>query len=367
MIRSFTLDTLPTPALVIDGAVVRRNAQRMAAYVQAHGLKLRPHSKTHKSLRVARLQLDAGAGGLTVAKLGEAEVMAEVTRDLLLAYPALDPWRAQHLADLAHRVTLRVGVDSAQAVDALASAARAAGSTVHILVDLDVGMHRTGVQSPAAALELAQHVERTPGVQLCGLMCYPGHVHQPTGDQAEPLAKVSALLQETIDLWGRQGLPAAIVSGGSTPSGYQSHLVSQYTEIRPGTYIYNDTNTVRGGYCTPGDCAARILCTVVSNAVPNQVVLDAGTKTLTSDLCGWARDSGHGMILEYPAAKIFKLSEEHGQVDVSQCERRPALGERVTVIPNHICPCVNLQDAVWWTENGAPPERMPIEGRGKIV
>lgn len=363
----FTLDTVPTPALVIDGAVVARNARRMAEFVRAHGLKLRPHSKTHKSLRVAGIQLDQGAIGMTVAKLGEAEVMAQVTGDLLLAYPALDPWRTEHLAELALRVTLRIGVDSALAVDALATAARKAGSTIHILVDLDVGMHRTGVQSPAAALELGQHVERSAGVQLAGIMCYPGHVHQAAGDQSEPLAKVAALLQETIDLWTRHGLAATIVSGGSTPSGYQSHLVPQYTEIRPGTYIYNDTNTVRGGYCQIEDCAARFVCTVVSNAVPNQVVLDAGTKTLTSDLCGWARESGHGMIVEYPAAKITKLSEEHGQVDVSQCDRRPALGERVTVIPNHICPCVNLQDAAWWTENGSPPERLPIEGRGKIV
>ncbi len=363
----FTINTIPTPAMVLDGAVVRRNASRMAVYAQSHGLKLRPHTKTHKSLRVAKTQLQEGAIGLTVAKLGEAEVMAEVCEDLLLAYPALDPWRSQNLALLARRVTLRVGVDSAQAVDALADAARSAGTVIQILVDLDVGMGRTGVQSAQAALELAQHVERTGGVQLSGLMFYPGHVVIAANQQAEPLAKVAARLQETIDLWRKHGLVATIVSGGSTPSGFQSHLIPQLTEIRPGTYIYNDSNTMRGGYCTLQDCAARIICTVVSNAVPNQVVLDAGTKTLTSDLCAWARESGHGYIVEYPDAKIAKLSEEHGQVDVSKCDRRPALGERVTVIPNHICPCINLQDAAWWTEDGNLPERITIEGRGKIV
>ena len=364
---TFTLETLPTPAMVVDGAVVRRNASRLAAYAHAHGLKLRPHTKTHKSLRVARLQMQEGAIGLTVAKLGEAEIMAEACDDLLLAYPALDPWRTKHLGLLARRVTLKVGVDSAQAVDALADSARGAGTVIQILVDLDVGMGRTGVQSPQAALELAQHVERTEGVRLGGLMFYPGHVVSAANQQSEPLTKVATRLHETVELWRKHGLAATVVSGGSTPSAYQSHLVPQLTEIRPGTYIYNDSNTVRGGYCTLQDCAARIICTVVSNAVPNQVVLDAGTKTLTSDLCAWARDSGHGYIVEYPDAKIFKLSEEHGQVDVSKCDRRPALGERVTVIPNHICPCVNLQDAVWWTEDGQPPERLPIEGRGKIV
>ena len=147
---------------------------------------------------------------------------------------------------------------------------------------------------------------------------------------------------------------ALIVSGGSTPTAYQSHLIPQLTEIRPGTYIYNDMNTVRGGFCTLDDCAARIICTVVSNAVPNQIVLDAGTKTLTSDACIPARDSGHGFIVEYPQAKIVALSEEHGQVDVSRCDHQPDLGQRVTVIPNHICPCVNLQNDVWWNERTHP-------------
>jgi D-serine deaminase-like pyridoxal phosphate-dependent protein len=198
-------------------------------------------------------------------------------------------------------------------------------------------------------------------------MCYPGQVVQSSEAQADPLAQVAARLEEAIDLWRRAGLPVEIVSGGSTPSAFQSHLVPQYTEIRPGTYIFNDTNTVRGGYCGWEDCAARIVATVVSDAVPNQVVLDAGSKTLTSDLCGWARESGHGFIVEYPDARISKLSEEHGQVDVSRCDRRPALGERVTIVPNHICPCVNLQDVVWWTENGGPLQPLPVDARGRVV
>ncbi len=141
----------------------------------------------------------------------------------------------------------------------------------------------------------------------------------------------------------------------------------QLTEIRPGTYVFHDMNSVGGGAFSLEDCAARIVCTVVSNAVPGQVVLDAGTKTLTSDLSIYARDSKHGHLVEYPLAKIAKLTEEHAQVDVSACDRHPRLGERVTVIPNHICPCVNLQDAAWWIDSGAPPERLAVEARGKIV
>jgi D-serine deaminase-like pyridoxal phosphate-dependent protein len=367
MFAEFSLATLPTPALVVDAAIVRNNVHRMAEYAAARRLLVRPHTKTHKTCLLARLQLECGAPGLTIAKLGEAETMSDVADDLLLAYPALDPWRARYVAELARRKTMRVAVDSLQAVEALAAEAVSVHTTIGILVDLDVGMHRTGVQSPQAALELAQAVDRAPYMRLDGLMCYPGHIWNRPQEQQPPLAKVAAQMQETLDLWSHHGLHAQIVSGGSTPTAYQSHQVPQLTEIRPGTYIYNDMNTVRGGFCTLDDCAARIICTVVSNAVANQIVLDGGTKTLTSDQCIPARDSGHGYIVEYPNAKIVALSEEHGQVDVSQCDRRPRLGERVTVIPNHICPCVNLQNDVWWNDGPHPLERLAVDARGQLV
>jgi D-serine deaminase-like pyridoxal phosphate-dependent protein len=156
------------------------------------------------------------------------------------------------------------------------------------------------------------------------------------------------------------------VSGGSTPTAYRSHLVPQVTEIRPGTSVYNDMNTVHGGFCTLADCAASILCTVVSDAVGGQVVLDGGTKTFTSDRCVPSPESGHGHVVEYPEAVITKLSEEHAQVDVTRCAVRPRVGERVSVIPNHVCPCINLQDAVWWREPDGRLRRLTIEARGRL-
>jgi D-serine deaminase-like pyridoxal phosphate-dependent protein len=180
------------------------------------------------------------------------------------------------------------------------------------------------------------------------------------------LASIAAKLQEAIDLFDRHGLCRGIVSGGSTPTAFRSHLVPQCTEIRPGTYVFNDMNTVRGGFCRLDDCAATIVCTIVSDAVAGQVVLDGGTKTFTSDRCGPAPESGHGHILEYPEAMLGKLTEEHAQVDVSRCGRRPRVGERVTVIPNHICPCINLQDAVWWRENDGRLRRLPVDARGRL-
>jgi D-serine deaminase-like pyridoxal phosphate-dependent protein len=360
------LDGLPTPALLIDAAAVRRNLRRMADYAKSHDLKLRPHTKTHKSRLLARLQLEHGAAGLTVAKPGEAAVMAEVGDDVLMAYPAVDPARCAEMAELARGRTVRVAVDSAAAVDALASAARSAGTTVGILVDLDVGMRRTGVQTPAAALALAQHVARQPGLRLDGVMFFPGHIWEKPAEQGTALRAVDALLDETLSLWRMSGLAAPIVSGGSTPTAFQSHLVTRQSEIRPGTYVYNDMNCVTGGYgVTLDDCAARVVCTVVSDAVPGQVVVDAGTKTLTSDRCHPAPESGHGHVVGLPDARVARLSEEHGMVDVTRCDRTPRVGERLAIVPNHICPCVNLQDRVFWNEAG-DVRPLPVDARGKV-
>ncbi|MCC6424919.1 MAG: alanine racemase [Phycisphaerales bacterium] len=357
---------MSTPSLVVDADIVRRNLKRMADFGAAHKINIRPHTKTHKSQFIGRLQIENGCQGLTVAKVGEAKVMSQVSDDLLLAYPALDPVRANAAAQLARTNTLRVAVDSEYAARVLSDAAKLAGSTLGMLVDLDVGLHRTGVQSPQLALELARAISKLPNLRLDGLFCYPGQVWDKPDHQAESLKKVDALLQETLDLWRRDGLSAQIVSGGSTPSALQSNLVRQYTEIRPGTYVFNDLNTVRGGFCNIEDCAARIHATVISTAVPNQVVLDSGSKTLTSDRLIPQPDAGHGYIVEYPHAVIRRLSEEHAQVEFSSGSRRPELGERVTIIPNHICPCVNLQDELWWRESDGSIRPIRVDARGKL-
>lgn len=361
------IDQLATPAMVVDSRTVFRNIERLAAYGDEHDLDIRPHTKTHKSRELARLQIAAGAVGLTAAKVGEAELMAEVSDDILLGYPAIDPARTARLAQLARHVTLRVAVDSKFGAKRIGEAANRARTTVGILVDIDVGMGRTGVQTADEALSIAQFVDSSPGLRLDGLFCFPGHIVETPADQAPALEAMSIKLAHTIDLWADHGLQARIVSGGSTPTAFQSHLVGELTEIRPGTYIYNDINTVRGGFCQLEDCAAHIHSTVVSTAVPGQVVIDAGSKTLTSDRCSPAPDTGHGYILEYPDAVIRRLSEEHAQVDIRACPRAPELGERVRVIPNHICPCVNLQDAVWWRDESGELIELTIDARGLLV
>jgi len=358
-------DQLPTPFLRIDAQVLSKNLQRLADYTAEHGLELCPHTKTHKSLQVARMQLEKGAAGLTVAKAGEAEVMAQVSDTVLVAYPTVDEARCSVIGRLARQHTVRVGVDSIEAADALNAAGKTCDSQIRVLVDVDVGFGRTGVQDAGAALALAQHIDGCNHLRLDGIMYYPGHVSGPADKQAPLLAAINDQLTAVIDAWSKSGLEAAIVSGGSTPSAFQSHLVSCTTQIRPGTYVYHDMNCVRGGYAELDQCAARIQCTVVSNAVPGQVIIDAGSKTLTSDRCGPAPESGHGHIVEFPEAKITRLTEEHGQVDVSACDGAPKIGQRVQVVPNHICPCVNLHDQAW-LDVGRELRPLRIDARGKV-
>ncbi|MEX0671013.1 MAG: alanine racemase [Pirellulales bacterium] len=365
-----TVDSVATPALVIDASRVDRSIARVSAYANTHLFAVRPHTKTHKSVEIARLQLAAGACGLTVAKVGEAEALLPAfdggLADILVAYPTVDPARTQRLAKLGRAATVRVALDTVAAIDAVAAAAQSAGVTIGVLVDLDVGMGRTGVPTAERLTNLAQAVTAARGLRLDGIFCYPGHIWAKPAEQAAPLATVASKLQEAIDLFDRHGLCREAVSGGSTPTAFQSHLVPQVTEIRPGTTVFNDMNTVYGGFCSLDDCAATIICTVVSDAVAGQVVLDGGTKTFTSDRCGPAPDSGHGHLVEYPDAVITKLTEEHGQVDISRCASRPQVGERVNVIPNHICPCVNLQDSVWWREADGTCRALTVDARGRL-
>jgi D-serine deaminase-like pyridoxal phosphate-dependent protein len=363
--KIYSSQEIPTPALVLDSAIVRDNIQRLADYATTNGLEVRPHTKTHKIRALAELQLEAGAIGITVAKVSEAEVISKPDLDVLVGYPPIGNLRAARLALLARDRTVRAAVDSLAAIEEMSAAARSEQTIVGLLVEIDVGMGRTGVSSPDATLRLAQAIDRSPNVRLDGIMVYPGHIWEPVDKQDESLRAVDVLLKETINLWSRHGLAASIVSGGSTPTAYQSHLVSHLTEIRPGTYIFNDMNTVRGGYCSFANCAAHLIATVISVAVAGQVVIDAGSKSLSNDLCLPAKDTGYGYIIEYPEAKITRLSEEHGQVDVSACASRPAIGERITVIPNHICPCLNLQESVWWKTPHDALTLMHVDARGK--
>ena len=359
---------VPTPAMVIDWAKVEHNSKKMSDYARTHKLRLAPHTKTHKSVRVAKLQVKDGAAALTVAKAGEAQVMSQAGAELFMAYPALDPARSQKLAELARTTRVRVGFDSHLAADVLAEAARRADSTLGVLVDVDVGMHRTGLQTVEESVALAQHVMNSKGLRLDGIMCYPGQIILlPEQQTTQSLHPVQQKLEEVIAQWKRHGLPTTIVSGGSTPTGLQSHLIPAENEIRPGTYIYYDWNCVSGKWCTIDEVAAKVVCTVVSNAVPGKFVIDAGSKTLTRDLNFLnPSDPAYGHVVEYPRATVKRLSEEHGEVVLNDSDKAPKLGDRVHVIPNHICPAVNLQTVVWIKHPDGSLESSDVDARGLL-
>lgn len=361
--RPRTLDDLETPVAVVDPARVVANARRAAEYARAHGLAWRPHTKSHKSRAVGRIQMESGARGLTVATPREAEVMSDVTDDLLLAYPPVGSSKLERLLGLPASVELTVGLDSGEALDALASTAAAAGRTVGVLVEMDVGMHRVGVASAQQVRALAARARGLDGVEYRGVMFYPGHIRSHASEQGAALAELSGRLRALLDVLGEADLSPEVVSGGSTPTFWRSHELEGVTEVRAGTLVFNDREQVAMGAATWGDCAYSVLATVVSTAVPGQAVVDAGSKALSKEGRGPA-GAAFGALLDRPEVTVSGLSEEHGILDLSSTAWRPRVGERVRIVPNHVCVSANLQDALWaW--DGERLERWEQEARGR--
>jgi len=358
---------IDTPALIVDLDVMERNLQRVAAYAQSHSLRLRPHTKTHKSPRIGRRQLDLGAAGLTVAKVGEAEVMLEAEpSDLLVAFPVIGRAKLDRLMAVAQRARVTVSLDSLFAAQQLSEAAQAAAVEVGVLAETDVGLGRVGVTPGAELLDLARAIQRLPGLSLEGIAFYPGHIRDngPAGQQA--LAELGALLQSILADFEHAGIPVRVVSGGSTPALYHSHELPGLNEIRPGTYVYNDRNTVVSGACAPEDCAAAVLVTVVSTARPGQIIVDGGSKTFSSDRSATPGDPTFGYVMEAPAAVFHKMNEEHGFIDVRRCERKFEIGERLRIVPNHICVAVNLHERVYGIRGGDVADVWDVAARGKL-
>ncbi|MGC9944965.1 MAG: alanine racemase [Bryobacteraceae bacterium] len=365
MMRTADIDT---PALLVDLDAMEANLLRVADYTQQHGLRLRPHTKTHKSPRIGRRQLELGAAGLTVAKVGEAEAMLEAAPpDILVAYPVIGVAKLQRLMAVARRAHVTVSLDSLFAAGQLSEAAQAAGVKIGVLAETDVGLGRVGVSPGAELLDLARGIEGLAGLRFEGIAFYPGHIKDSSAAGTEALAALAGLLQSILADFRRAGIEVRIVSGGSTPSLYHSHQLPGLNEIRPGTYVYNDWNTVASGACTPDQCAATLLVTVVSTARPGQIIIDGGSKTFSSDrLTGSGAESTFGHVLDAPQAVFHKMNEEHGFVDVSQCGRAFAIGERLRIVPNHICVAVNLHERVYGIRDGEVEEMWEVAGRGKL-
>ena len=359
-----TLDELETPAAVVDADRMRANLARAAAYTREHGLAWRPHAKTHKVPALAAEQVRAGAVGVTVATPREAEVMAEAVDDVLVAYPPVGAARLRRLIALPGHVRLTVGLDSAEALRALADAAARAGRRVGVLVEVDAGMRRVGVQTPEEAVALAGLIAQLNWVIYRGVMFYPGHVRMPVGQQDEPIARLSATVRRYVDALERAGLHPDVVSGGSTPTFWRSHEVEGINEVRPGTQIFNDRTTAEVGACAWDEIAYSVLATVVSTAVPGQAVVDAGSKALAREELR-AEGGGYGALLDRPEVVVHAVSEEHGLLDLSATDWRPKVGDLVRVVPNHVCASVNLQERLWAVRGGEIVDSWEVTGRGR--
>lgn len=359
-----TLAALITPAALVDLDIMEANLARMADYTAAHGLRLRPHTKTHKSPEVGAEQVRRGAVGLTVATLHEAHVMAAVAGDLLLAHPPVGAPKLERLLALPPELRVTVALDSGDALRALSAAAAAAQRRIGVLVEVDLGMHRVGEPDPRAAAALARQANELPGVAWRGLMFYPGHIRQHVDDQHTALERLAADLAVHLDALRAEGLEPEIVSAGSTPAAFGSHRVAGLTEIRPGTYVYNDRTTAAIGACAWADCAYSVYATVVSTAVPGQAVVDAGSKALAREELRGADGGGFGALLDRPDVVVSGLSEEHGILDLSRTDWRPRVGERVRIVPNHVCVSVNLHPRIHGVRGETIERTWPVVARG---
>jgi D-serine deaminase-like pyridoxal phosphate-dependent protein len=362
-----TFDDLETPAVLVDLDVLERNVSGVAAWARQAGVRLRPHVKSHKTVEIARLQVQAGADGLTVAKVSEAEVYAQAGfADLFVAYPVAGRGKPERLLALSDRVRLTVGVDSSEGAAALSQAFAATGRRLRVRLKVDVGFHRAGV-SPEGALELARGVAGLPGLDLTGVFTHAGQCyHQACWEdvchagrhEAEALVAVAEALRAA-------GLGAGECSVGATPTARSAMFVPGVTEARPGTYVFYDATQVSLGACGLEDCAMTVLATVVSAPAPDRAVVDAGSKTLSSDPLRPTPD-GYGLVVE-PArrSRLQRLSEEHGVIGVEpgECFR---VGDRLRIVPNHACVVSNLHDRLFAVRGREVVGALPVRARGCV-
>ena len=360
------IDHLETPCALVDLDRLAHNLDRMAAYCVLHGLSLRPHVKTHKSPRIAAEQMRLGAVGLTCATPRELEVMSVTCSNLLLAHPPVGAAKLRRVLSLDQDVRLTVAIDSVAAAEPLAEAADAAGRDVDVFVEVDVGMRRVGVATPAEAVAIARRLRALSPLNYRGIAFYPGHVRQHRLRQDEALGKLRDDLAGWLSALGDEGLAPEIVSGGSTPAAWRMHEVTGVTEVRPGTYVYNDRATVDVGACGWEDCALTVLATVISTAVPGQAVVDAGSKALGREPLPAGEEAGYGCLLERTDIRVIRMSEEHGILDLRGSDWQPKVGDVVRIVPNHVCIVVHLNDVVHGVRGTVVETSWPVTARGRV-
>ncbi|MCY4545192.1 MAG: alanine racemase [Gemmatimonadetes bacterium] len=344
------IDELDTPAYVADLDVMERNIASMAKHCRNLGIALRCHTKSHKIPEIAHRQVGAGAIGICCQKLGEAEVMAAAgIENILVPYNIVGPRKVERLTRVARRTEITVAVDDVITAQGTSDRALQDGCRVNVIIELDTGTKRCGVQSPEAAADLAERIMDLRGLAFKGVMIFPSPI------------EAKGFLRETVERITEKGIPIEIISGGGT-GGEENSKAMGCTETRSGSYIWEGMSRIgNSGMLNAERCACRMIVTVVSAPTPDRIIIDGGMKTFAS-----YPPTPYGHIIEHPEAEIYGMSVEHGHVDVSRCAHRFKVGERLSIIPLHQEMALNLHDEL----NGVRGEQVevvwPVAGRGKV-
>jgi D-serine deaminase-like pyridoxal phosphate-dependent protein len=359
--------SIDTPALVVSEEILHRNIAGMASFAKSVGVNLRPHIKTHKSVQIARLQLAAGAIGVTCAKVGEAEVLVNQAgvQDVLLAYPIVGDSKFDRLVPLMEKARIVVAIDSLDAANQLSANMNRHERRIEVAIEVNTGHNRTGVLAGDETVAFALEVARIANLELTGILTHEGQANSAPPEEIEGIAlEAGRTMVQVAERIREHGIALPMVSVGSTPAAFITPTVPGVTEMRPGTYVFNDNSAFRYGRFGIDDCAARFVATVVSRPAPGRAVLDTGSKSLTMDPS--RAHPGHGYIVGHPDVTIAKLSEEHGVCELPPDEPGFNVGDRVEVIPNHICPTVNLMDEMLIVRDGDVIDRWPVAARGRV-
>ncbi|HBP37561.1 MAG TPA: amino acid processing protein [Clostridiales bacterium] len=357
-------DDLPTPAVVAELDPIEANIRTMVAANARYGLKVRPHIKPHKSVFLTRLELELGCQGITCAKLGEAEVMAAAGfTDILIAFPLIGEDKMTRLARLTDQAQILTIVNSVAGARQLAQTGQSTGRPIRTLIELDGGIRRGGIQPLAPAVAFARAIHDLQGLQIVGLMYYGGTIYNE--DSLEGFERVARLEQQAVTATARllsdEGLDMGILSGGNSFAAKMPHCLAGLTEVRPGNFIFNDCNQLFAGMATEAQCSLRVVATVVCLVDSCHAIIDAGSKTLTTDLC--AKHPGYGAVVGRPDICLTKLNEEHGFIE----SRQPLgleIGDKIAIIPNHACVVPNLADEIYGIRNNQVERLIRIEARG---
>lgn len=357
---------LETPSVVIDLDILEHNITNMSGFMKSHHVNLRPHIKTHKIPEIAALQIKAGATGITCAKISEAEVMLAVSNDVFIANMIVGQQKIERLLQLAKKIHISVGVDCFENAEAISIAAAKHGLQIPVVVKIDSGLKRTGVESPEKALALCQKLDKLSGIKLHGIYTHEGHAYGETDPikLKELGLSIGQMMVDAAGLLQRAGFDIKTVSVGTTPLAKVTPTVSGITEARPGTYVFNDIMGINAGVATAHDCALTVLATVISTPTPDRAVIDAGTKILSSDKA--PAYGSFGIIKNRPDLKLARAYEEHGVITFDPQKETLKINDRVEIIPNHVCPVVNLVDDVFGIRGEKIETHWKVAARGAV-